>query len=197
VEQPPAEQPQFSTEPPPPQAGGAQVVPTDILASGLPVFSLKEGVTEAILPDQDLVFGDKFYVIKEGSTEQTNTKAFPYNPDLVYTFKITEKEIPTDGELITNGYALLAPTGSIKIGDLIYPRGSDVAKIKAGKSLVTTGSQAGGYTPTAKNRATLRKLRRGESIGFTATASLKAKGLIPRTSRKNKGKKIVSPKYQG
>jgi hypothetical protein len=57
------------------------------------------------------------------------------------------------------------------------------------------GSAFGGYKPTNKNLATLRRFRRGESIGFTATSSLKAKGLIPRTSNKNKGKFIVSPKY--
>jgi hypothetical protein len=41
----------------------------------------------------------------------------------------------------------------------------------------------------------LRKYKRGESIGFTMKASLKAKGLIPRESRKNKGRKLVSEKY--
>jgi hypothetical protein len=35
----------------------------------------------------------------------------------------------------------------------------------------------------------------GKSIGFTARSSLKAKGMIPRTSAKNRGKKIVSDKY--
>jgi hypothetical protein len=54
----------------------------------------------------------------------------------------------------------------------------------------------GGYRATRKNRAMLAKWRRGESIGFTGVASLKAKGLIPRTSRKNRGKKIVGPKYR-
>jgi hypothetical protein len=55
---------------------------------------------------------------------------------------------------------------------------------------------SGGYQATARNRQLLAKLRRGESIGFTATASLKAKGLLPRTSRKYKGKKILGPKYR-
>lgn len=54
----------------------------------------------------------------------------------------------------------------------------------------------GGYRPTKKNRNLLRRWKRGESIGFTATSSLKAKGLIPRTSKKNRGKYIVSKKYQ-
>ena len=60
----------------------------------------------------------------------------------------------------------------------------------------TRGGARGGYRATAKNRALLARLRRGESIGFTATASLKAKGLIPRTSRKYRGKKILGPKYR-
>lgn len=54
----------------------------------------------------------------------------------------------------------------------------------------------GGYKPTRKNRKYLQKWKRGESIGFTMTSSLKAKGLIPRTSRKLKGKKVVSRKYR-
>lgn len=54
----------------------------------------------------------------------------------------------------------------------------------------------GGYRATAKDKAMLARWRRGESIGFTGVASLKAKGLIARTSRKNRGKKIVGPKYR-
>jgi len=54
----------------------------------------------------------------------------------------------------------------------------------------------GGYRATKRNRALLSRLRRGDSIGFTATASLKAKGLIPRTSRKFRGKKVVGSKYR-
>jgi len=54
----------------------------------------------------------------------------------------------------------------------------------------------GGYKATAKNRKYLKLYKRGKSIGFTMTASLKAKGLIPRTSRKNKGKKVLGPKYK-
>ena len=54
----------------------------------------------------------------------------------------------------------------------------------------------GGYRATRKNREALKKWKQGKSIGFTMRASLKAKGLIPRTSRKNRGKKIVSNKYK-
>jgi hypothetical protein len=56
--------------------------------------------------------------------------------------------------------------------------------------------QGGGYRATRKNRAMLARYRAGKSIGFTGVASLKAKGLLARTSRKNKGKKIVGPKYR-
>ena len=51
------------------------------------------------------------------------------------------------------------------------------------------------YRPTKKNKMLLARLRKGRSIGFTATASLKAKGLIPRTSRALRGKKVRGPKY--
>jgi hypothetical protein len=54
----------------------------------------------------------------------------------------------------------------------------------------------GGYRATRKNLKALRKWKQGKSIGFTMTSSLKAKGLIPRTSRKLKGKKVVSRKYR-
>jgi len=57
-------------------------------------------------------------------------------------------------------------------------------------------AQGGGYRATAKNRAMLSRYRSGKSIGFTGVASLKAKGLLARTSRKNRGKKIVGPKYR-
>lgn len=50
-----------------------------------------------------------------------------------------------------------------------------------------------GYRPTAKNRDMLRRYKRGESIGFTGRSSLKAKGLIPRSS----GQYILGPKYSG
>jgi len=54
----------------------------------------------------------------------------------------------------------------------------------------------GGYRATRKNREALKKWKQGKPIGFTMRASLKAKGLLPRTSRKNRGKKIVSNKYK-
>lgn len=53
--------------------------------------------------------------------------------------------------------------------------------------------KSGGYRPTRKNRETLRKYRTGKSIGFTAKASLKAKGMIPRSN----GRYVLGPKYSG
>lgn len=54
----------------------------------------------------------------------------------------------------------------------------------------------GGYKPTARNLMYLTKWKRGHPIGFTMTASLKAKGLIPRTSKTLKGKKVMGAKYR-
>lgn len=54
----------------------------------------------------------------------------------------------------------------------------------------------GGYRATKRNLKYLKKWKKGQSIGFTMTSSLKAKGLIPRTSKTMKGKKVVSRKYK-
>lgn len=59
-----------------------------------------------------------------------------------------------------------------------------------------TRKRKGGYRATKRNLKYLKKWRKGESIGFTMTSSLKAKGLIPRTSRTMKGKRVVSRKYK-
>lgn len=53
--------------------------------------------------------------------------------------------------------------------------------------------QGGGYRPTRRNRALLRRYKKGKSIGFTAKASLKAKGLLPRSN----GRYVLGPKYSG
>ena len=42
--------------------------------------------------------------------------------------------------------------------------------------------QSGGYRATRRNRQLLRKYKAGKKIGFTARASLKAKGLLPRSN---------------
>ena len=51
----------------------------------------------------------------------------------------------------------------------------------------------GGYRATRKNKALIRKYKQGKSIGFTAKASLKAKGLLPRSN----GRYVLGPKYSG
>ena len=54
----------------------------------------------------------------------------------------------------------------------------------------------GGYKATARDKYYLRKYKRGESIGFTMKASLKAKGLLPRTSKTMRGKRVLGAKYR-
>lgn len=49
------------------------------------------------------------------------------------------------------------------------------------------------YKATRRNRQLLQKYRAGKSIGFTAKASLKAKGLLPRSN----GRYVLGPKYSG
>jgi TolA-binding protein len=50
----------------------------------------------------------------------------------------------------------------------------------------------GGYRATKKDKAALKKLRQGKSIGFTMRSSLKAKGLLRRAN----GTMRVSQKYR-
>lgn len=56
----------------------------------------------------------------------------------------------------------------------------------------------GGYRHSrrATRRHSHRALLRRKRLGFTQRASLKARGLLPRTSKKYRGKYIVSKKYQ-
>jgi len=55
-----------------------------------------------------------------------------------------------------------------------------------------TRKTRGGYRATRRNQDILRRYRHGKKIGFTATARLKAKGLLPRAN----GTLRVSPKYR-
>jgi uncharacterized coiled-coil protein SlyX len=50
----------------------------------------------------------------------------------------------------------------------------------------------GGYRATKKDKAALKKLKQGKSIGFTMRSSLKAKGLLRRAN----GTYRVSQKYR-
>jgi hypothetical protein len=56
-----------------------------------------------------------------------------------------------------------------------------------------SGQQQGGYKPTQKDRNMLRNYKAGKSIGFTGKASLKAKGMLPRSN----GTYKLGPKYSG
>jgi len=49
-----------------------------------------------------------------------------------------------------------------------------------------------GYRATRRDKKYLKRFKQGKSIGFTMTASLKAKGLIPRAN----GTRRVSKKYR-
>jgi len=55
-----------------------------------------------------------------------------------------------------------------------------------------SASLTGGYRPTKRNQKYLRLWKKGKSIGFTMLASLKAKGLVPRSN----GTRRVSNKYR-
>ena len=57
---------------------------------------------------------------------------------------------------------------------------------------VAGGKRKGGYRPTKKDKAALKKLKQGKSIGFTMRSSLKAKGLLRRAN----GTMRVSAKYK-
>ena len=54
------------------------------------------------------------------------------------------------------------------------------------------GNRKGGYRPTKKDKAALKKLKQGKSIGFTMRSSLKAKGLLRRAN----GTMRISAKYK-
>jgi hypothetical protein len=58
-------------------------------------------------------------------------------------------------------------------------------------------TQTGGYKATPADMELLRKYKRGISIGFTGRSSLRAKGLLPRKSKKYRGKYVLGPKYSG
>jgi len=60
----------------------------------------------------------------------------------------------------------------------------------------SSGKMFGGYRATRKNKSLLHRLKKGMSIGFTAIASLKAKGLLARTSKKFRGKRVLGSKYK-
>jgi hypothetical protein len=64
---------------------------------------------------------------------------------------------------------------------------------KARQTRKAAKKQRGGYRPTRRNRVMYKKYKAGGSIGFTGRASLKAKGILPRSN----GRYVLGPKYSG
>jgi hypothetical protein len=119
----------------------------------------------------------------EGSSEEYDTEGMNNSPKTPKTLTMNGGSMPACGSCPFPG------TGYCDF----YAKGG---KQRGGGCGCSAGLLKGGYRPTKKNLKYLKKWKRGESIGFTMTASLKAKGLIPRTSRKQKGKRVVSRKYR-
>jgi hypothetical protein len=86
----------------------------------------------------------------------------------------------------SNGAATGAATGAAPVASNGSANGANGANGTAG------GKRKGGYRPTKKDKAALKKLKQGKSIGFTMRSSLKAKGLLRRAN----GTMRVSKKYQ-
>jgi hypothetical protein len=76
------------------------------------------------------------------------------------------------------------------LGKLAYPILLHEIRMTCPCALI---GQSGGYRPTRRNRQMLKKYKAGKSIGFTGKASLKAKGMLPRSN----GRYILGPKYSG
>lgn len=68
--------------------------------------------------------------------------------------------------------------------------------VTKGGYCVTKGGYCASFV-TRSNRNLLRAYKAGKSIGFTKRSSLRAKGLLPRVSRKYRGKYVLGPKYSG
>ena len=75
-----------------------------------------------------------------------------------------------------------------------------MSSIEILKSTAPTASgcliPSGGAMTRKRVQNALKRFRNGKPIGFTMTASLKARGLIPRTSKKARGKRVKSRKYR-
>lgn len=71
--------------------------------------------------------------------------------------------------------------------------GNKKRAIQSRPELAAACRMPGGYRPTRRNRAMLRRYKAGKKIGFTGRASLKAKGLLPRAN----GRYVLGPKYSG
>jgi hypothetical protein len=124
---------------------------------------------------------------KAAREKAARNKAAKEHEELLKSAKVQK---PVKTNIQSTSTTTGAQQGGANYGEPMYLQ----AKLRGGGC--GCGLRKGGYRPTKKNRAALKKWRKGQSIGFTMTSSLKAKGLIPRTSKKNRGKKVVSAKYK-
>ena len=131
---------------------------------------------------------------RENNYENTNEgSSEEYDTEEVNSSKPGKTLSMNGGSMPVCGSCPFPGTGAC---DFYAKGGKRNRKQRGGGCGCSAGLLKGGYRPTRKNLNALKKWRKGQSIGFTMTASLKAKGLIPRTSRKQKGKKVVSRKYR-
>jgi hypothetical protein len=86
-----------------------------------------------------------------------------------------------------------ASTCGLQMGGKRSTRSRPIRKTqKKGGGCGCGSSLTGGYRPTKRNQKYLQLWKKGKSIGFTMLASLKAKGLVPRSN----GTRRVSNKYR-
>ncbi len=96
---------------------------------------------------------------------------------------------------LVSGPATEAATGAANGANGAVPRavpGTAPGAANGAATPATGGKRKGGYRPTKKDKAALKKLKQGKSIGFTMRSSLKAKGLLRRAN----GTYRVSQKYR-
>ena len=82
--------------------------------------------------------------------------------------------------------------GAPQMGGRRHHRPMRITRKRNGGSCGCGTSLTGGYRPTKRNQKYYRLWKKGKSIGFTMLASLKAKGLVPRSN----GTRRVSNKYR-
>ena len=112
-----------------------------------------------------------------------------------------KKEVPANGvkkEVPANGVKKEVPANEVN-GQVNGVNGVNEVNEQANEAATPTvtpgtagGKRKGGYRPTKKDKAALKKLKQGKSIGFTMRSSLKAKGLLRRAN----GTMRVSAKYK-
>ena len=116
-------------------------------------------------------------------------------PPILQQIREDEDRIAEEASNIRTDYNMNAATDPQEL-ELLEKLGATWDEVENRLEQYVQSGQEGGYKPTKRNLKYLKRYRQGKSIGFTMKASLKAKGLIPRTSRKNRGKKLLGKKYK-